>query len=464
MLLWFRNGWWITIYIYIKYDDPVNPYKLTDIEYNGEEYSVAYNALDQLASYFGYTISYNQGNISKIEKGNEVFEYEYDADGIRISKSVRYSSQEYYNHEYVLDGTNIIKEKVTGSSTYEIEYYYDINKNIIGFKYLNQEYFYLKNLQNDIIGIVDRNGNIVVEYVYGAYGNIVYTRDISGINLSEINPFRYRGYYYDEEIDLYYCNARYYSPKICRFIQQDNVEYLDLESINGLNLYCYCYNNPVNYVDPDGHSALLIGLLIFTGAMTLGGAIYGGVSAGMAGGDVGDVFAGIGKGALNGLILGAGISLAIGGFAIGGTTILGSIMATYGLSISSNMLEVAITQGKKSNYDGDSFWAGANDINNAMFANSGNILMGKPTLMSIPFYGTRITSKIPTIFNVLVSYDLDNLFGSTTFLASAKATLLGKASPLGLAMGYGLTAWQYYNLIRAIVTTPDFENSRWILY
>lgn len=198
--------------------------------------------------------------------------------------------------------------------------------------------------------------------------------------------------------------------------------------------------------------------------MTLGGAIYGGVSAGMAGGDVGDIFAGIGKGALNGLIIGGGISLAIGGFAIGGTTILGSIMATYGLSVSANMLEVAITQGKKSAYDGDGFWAGANDINNAMFANSGNILIGKSTLMSIPFYGTRMTSKIPTIFNALVSYDLDKLFGSTTFLTSAKATLLGKASPFGLTMGYGLTAWQYYNLIRAIVTIPDFENSRWILY
>lgn len=196
----------------------------------------------------------------------------------------------------------------------------------------------------------------------------------------------------------------------------------------------------------------------------MGGAIYGGVSAGMAGGDVGDVFAGIGKGALNGLILGGGISLAIGGFAIGGTTILGSIMATYGLSISANMLEVAITQGKKSYYDGDSFWSGANDINNAMFANSGNILIGKPTLMSIPFYGTRMISKISTIFNVLVSYDLDKIFGSTTFLTSAKATLLRKASPLGLVVGYGLTAWQYYKLIRSIVTTPDFENSRWILY
>ena len=230
-----------------------------------------------------------------------------------------------------------------------------------------------------------------------------------------------------------------------------------------MNLYCYCFNDPVNYIDHDGHFPGLV-LAIISGVLIACGATLGGVSAGMAGGDVGDVFAGIGKGALNGLILGGGISLAIGGFAIGGTTILGSIMTTYGLSISANMLEVAITQGKKSYYDGDSFWAGANDINSAMFANSGNILIGKPTLMSIPFYGTRMTSKIPTIFNVYASYQIDKLFDSTSFLASAKATLLGKASTLGLIAGYGLTALQYYNLIRAIVTTPDFENSPWILY
>ena len=308
------------------------------------------------------------------------------------------------------------------------------------------------NIDIKQIPYICRTRKISIYYDYDAWGNHkVY--DEFGVENSDvgfignINPIRYRGYYFDKETGLYYCNSRYYSTDLCRWISADSIEYLDPQSINGLNLYCYCFNNPISYYDPSGHSALLIGLLIFTGAMTLGGAIYGGISAGMAGGDIGDVFAGIGKGALNGLILGGGISLAIGGFAIGGTTILGSIMATYGLSISANMLEVAITQGKKSAYDGDSFWAGANDINNAMFANSGNILIGKPTLMSIPFYGTRMTSKIPTIFKVLVSYDLDKFFGSTTFLASAKATLLIKASPFGLAMGYGVTAWQYYNLI-----------------
>ena len=133
---------------------------------------------------------------------------------------------------------------------------------------------------------------------------------------------------FDDETGLYYCSSRYYDPEVGRWISPDSIEYLNPESINGFNHYAYCGNDPVNRFDPSGHSALLIGLLIFIGAMTLGGAIYGGVSAGMAGGDVGDIFAGIGKEALNGLILGGGISLAIGGFAIGGTTILGSIMAT----------------------------------------------------------------------------------------------------------------------------------------
>ena len=51
---------------------------------------------------------------------------------------------------------------------------------------------------------------------------------------------------------------RYYSPELCRFIQPDSIEYLDPSSINGLNLYCYCFNNPIMYYDPSGHSALLV--------------------------------------------------------------------------------------------------------------------------------------------------------------------------------------------------------------
>ena len=65
--------------------------------------------------------------------------------------------------------------------------------------------------------------------------------------LKEKNIFIYKGYCYDEETNLYYLNARYYSPIICRFISYDDVSYIDLKSVNGLNLYAYCFNNPENY-------------------------------------------------------------------------------------------------------------------------------------------------------------------------------------------------------------------------
>ena len=85
-----------------------------------------------------------------------------DAFDIRTSKIIN------SNHrvDYILDGTQILKETHTGSTNYEIEYYYDINGNIIGFTYNNNNYMYIKNLQNDIIGIVDELGNVVVKYYY----------------------------------------------------------------------------------------------------------------------------------------------------------------------------------------------------------------------------------------------------------------------------------------------------------
>ena len=68
----------------------------------------------------------------------------------------------------------------------------------------------------------------------------------------------YKGYYYDVETQLFYCNSRYYSPELCKFISPDSVNYLDPNSINGLNLYCYCFNNPIMYADPSGHFPFLL--------------------------------------------------------------------------------------------------------------------------------------------------------------------------------------------------------------
>ena len=97
-----------------------------------------------------------------------------------------------------------------------------------------------------ILGIATEEGKVVVKYDYTAYGEIVEVYDNTNYELSKINPFRYKGYYYDEESKMYYVTCRYYNPELCRFIQATNISSLDSSSINGLNLYSYANNNPIN--------------------------------------------------------------------------------------------------------------------------------------------------------------------------------------------------------------------------
>ena len=99
-----------------------------------------------------------------------------------------------------------------------------------------------------------------------------------------MNPFRYRGYYYDTETGLYYLQTRYYDPVVCRFISRDSIEYADPETINGLNLYVYCSNNPVMNVDPTGNAwwHWLIGGLVVVGLVVATCVTAGGALAGMA--------------------------------------------------------------------------------------------------------------------------------------------------------------------------------------
>ena len=110
----------------------------------------------------------------------------------------------------------------------------------------------------------------MVKYVYDAWGNHKVLNPDGTENTAEdfignINPIRYRSYYYDTETRLYYLNARYYDPETCRFISPDSVDYLDPETIGGTNLYAYCNNNPVMYADPSGHfiiTTLFVGAIV----------------------------------------------------------------------------------------------------------------------------------------------------------------------------------------------------------
>ena len=116
----------------------------------------------------------------------------------------------------------------------------------------------MKNLQGDVVAIADANGNIVVNYAYDAWGNILSITDGSGNDISNntwhignLNPIRYRSYYYDTETGFYYLHSRYYDPAIRRFINADG--YLNANGdILGFNMYAYCGNNPVMNVDYSG--------------------------------------------------------------------------------------------------------------------------------------------------------------------------------------------------------------------
>ncbi len=128
---------------------------------------------------------------------------------------------------------------------------------LIGMKYNEDVYYYIKNLQEDIIGIKDANFNLVATYEYDSWGKILSIKDSNGIEITDtkhiahINPFRYRSYYYDEETGLYYLKSRYYNPVWGRFLNADSYAGVN-NSILGYNLYIYSNNNPINYSDDTG--------------------------------------------------------------------------------------------------------------------------------------------------------------------------------------------------------------------
>ena len=187
-----------------------------------------------------------------------VNQFKYGADGIRIKKN---------STSYTLDGSKILKE-TTGSTT--ITYYYGVN-GVIGFRYNGTDYYYRKNLQGDVIAIYNTNGTCVVTYAYDAWGKVLSVGGSFASTVGAVNPFRYRGYYYDTETGLYYLQTRYYDPETGRFLNSDALEYLGQGAeLRNYNLFAYCGNNPVMGYDPSG--CFVISALVI---LTLGGLAVG---------------------------------------------------------------------------------------------------------------------------------------------------------------------------------------------
>ena len=177
----------------------------------------------------------------------------------------------------------------------------------------------------------------MVKYRYDAWGtckvlNASGTEITDANHIGNLNSFRYRSYYYDTEIKLYFLQSRYYDPEVGRFITIDDISYLDPDSINGMNLYAYCKNNPVAYIDPDGNFAITTAIIIGLIAGAIIGGTIGGVTAynmaqeiGITGWELAGYTAlGVFGGAVLGGMIGAGIGAGIGGLITSATALLSS--------------------------------------------------------------------------------------------------------------------------------------------
>ena len=185
--------------------------------------------------------------------------FSYNSDGQRIGKSIVFKGASTYNYEYyyngdILAGYKLVITKSDGSSTtHNVAFMYDENGEAFGFNYNGNDYYYVRNAQNDVIFISNSDNTGVVMYQYDAWGNITACYDTSDDGmLSIVNPYTYRGYFYEIETNTYFLKSRYYNPELCRFISADGY----VQTGQGLldkNMFAYCGNNPVNRVDETGY-------------------------------------------------------------------------------------------------------------------------------------------------------------------------------------------------------------------
>ena len=317
------------------------------VYYKGK--TCSYGATGKPSIYKDKSVYWNGENI--VQYGNDKFTY--DACGRRLTKN---------NLVYTYDSNGKLIRQSDG-----LEFFYD-HTGVAGMKYNGATYIYRKDVQGNIIALLDNSGEIVVKYTYDAWGNYAaealdrvdgkvqfnnvdpdtaFNADYEKYKqLANINPFRYRGYYYDTETELYFLKTRYYDPEVGRFISPDSIEYLDPETINGLNLYAYCNNNPVSNVDPNGNKwwhwvlgGLLAVVSIVVAVATVGataaiaatvmgalvGALYGGASAYTSGQNV---ILGAITGGIAGIIMGN--FAAVGTAFMTGQHIIGGILCSFG--------------------------------------------------------------------------------------------------------------------------------------
>ena len=228
--------------------------------------AVAYDTAGNMTAYKGRKYSWcGNGILTDVikEDGTQIH-YAVNAEGVRMEKKVN----GVVASTYFTDGSQILGEK--NASGYQ-SYIYNSGGEIEAIYYKKNVYYYIKNGQQDIIGLSDASGQWVVDYSYDTWGNLLKAGGSMASTLGVDNPFRYRGYYYDTETGLYYLESRYYNPELGRMMSADSLSVLGMSktTLNDKNLYNYCDGNPVGRVDESGNF--------------WAGAIFGGVIGCVAG-------------------------------------------------------------------------------------------------------------------------------------------------------------------------------------
>ncbi len=449
-----------TIY---KYDNGGNillkkthPYTLDKEVFGGEVYSYTYssnNWKDQLVDYNGQAITYDEmGRPTQIgdtpltwnKKGQLASygdnKYSYNLNGIRTSKTVHGVKTNYY-----LSGNKILREM---SNEKDIIYHYAMEK-VVGFLYNNVEYIYERNVQGDILGIYQKDDlTKVAEYLYDAYGNhkvINYTVN----NIGDINPIRYRGYYFDTETNLYYLNSRYYNPAFGRFISLDTLSILDetKAQINGLNLYMYCSDNPIMNVDPSGMAWwnwLISGIQILTGVILCATGVGAGLGASLIFGGAMGMVCEVVSPAVSQMIGGAGtiangwgsLSTALSLFSFGPIgCIAGVILGAVGIATMAIGANDVVTGLTGTNYIQE--WTGMSDA-----------------AYGWTNFGLNLASSIGTIAGRLGMRTVATTNKSRTGLKEKPYTKNVYKNKISYYDGKGRPSWSKHNIDRAIDFSP----------
>ena len=245
------------------YGDSVWSDLLTD--FNGTP--ITYDEIGNPLTMGSRELSWRGRQLTHISDGENEISYAYNGDGQRVSKTVNGTTTEYiYNGE-------LLAGQKTGDNI--LVFMYDNNGDIFGFIDGGTEYYYVKNAQNDVTAIANADGTVIANYYYDSWGKLI---EITGDTaIAELNPIRYRSYYYDSETEWYFLNSRYYSPELCRFISGDSQ--INDDTL-GNNLFSYCGDNPINRADKQGEGWWIVAGAAIGAVASFAGTVISNVSSG----------------------------------------------------------------------------------------------------------------------------------------------------------------------------------------